>query len=292
MIEIKNLTKKFGSFTAVDNVSISVKKGTIHGIIGENGAGKTTIIQCLTGIYKPDGGCVEIDSKPVYENPRIKEKTGYVADSSSFFNDYKVKDMIKFFKGIYKGFSEEKFDELNKSFKIDINQKIGRLSKGQKMRVSFMLNLGIQPEVLVLDEPTSGLDPIAKKQLLDMVIQEVDENQMTVFISSHHLGELEKLCDEISIINNGRITYQSSIDGIKEKIKKLQVVFHSKPQIKELEKIAKTEKIGSVYYLTTDSFNKELTDRLKSMGAGIIEEVGMSLEEIFIFTAEQRGGII
>lgn len=291
MIEIKNLTKSFGRYKAVDNVSIKVEKGTIHGIIGENGAGKTTIIQCLTGIYKPDSGEILIDSKPVYENPEIKAKIGYVADSNSFFNDYTVKEMIKFFSGIYSTFSTEKFTELNKSFQIDITQKISKLSKGQKMRVSFMLNMSIMPEVLVLDEPTSGLDPIAKRQLLNMLIDEVEARGLTVFISSHHLSELERLCDEITIINNGKVTYQSSIDDIKNTVKKLQVLFDSTPDLKRIEENAKIEKLGSIYYITTDKYSEDFKAKLKALGASLIEEVGMSLEEIFIFTAERKGQI-
>lgn len=291
MVEIKNISKSFNGYTAVDNVSIDIKKGTINGIIGENGAGKTTIIQCLTGIYKPEKGSILVDGEEVYENPKIKAKIGYVADSNTFFNEYKVLDMIKFFKGIYTTFSYEKFEELNKSFKINISQKIGRLSKGQKMRVSFMLNLSIMPELLVLDEPTSGLDPIAKRQLLNMVIDEVEQRDMTVFISSHHLSELEKLCDKISIINNGRITYQNSIDSIKEEVKKLQVLFKSSPDLSSIEEIADIDKIGSIYYITTDRYDENLKNTLNNLGAELIEEVGMSLEEIFIFTA-QRGGQI
>lgn len=288
MIEIKNITKSFNGHIAINNVSINIKKGTIHGIIGENGAGKTTIIQCLTGIYKVDSGEILFNSKQIYENPEIKEKIGYVADSNNFFNDYSVKEMLNFYSGIYSTFSTEKFKALNQSFQIDLNQKIARLSKGQKMRVSFMLNMSIMPELLVLDEPTSGLDPIAKKQLLNMLIEEVENRQLTVFISSHHLSELEKLCDEITIINNGKITYQSSIDEIKSTVKKLQVLFSKTPDLSNIEKIAKIERLGSIYYITTDKYDDNLCSKLKALGATLIEEIGMSLEEIFIFTTEGR----
>ncbi len=291
MIEIKNITKSFNGYIAVDNVSINVKKGTIHGIIGENGAGKTTVIKCLTGIYKPDKGKILIDANEVYENPTVKEKIGYVSDGGSFFNDYNLLSMIKFYSGIYKTFSKEKFDELNNVFNIDTKKKIGRMSKGQKMRISFMLNLSILPEVFVLDEPTSGLDPIAKRQLLNMLTDEVEKRQMTVFISSHHLSELERLCDEISIINNGRITYQSSIDSIKQQVRRFQVLFKNNPDLSSVKDKIEIEKIGSIYYITTDSFDKGLEDTLYSLGAEFIEEIGMNLEEIFIYTHQRRNKI-
>lgn len=284
MIEINNVSKSFGSFKALDNISINVKKGEIHGIIGENGAGKTTLIKCLVGIYKPDEGEILIDGSPVFENPTVKEKIGYVADSNAYFSDYSVKRMIKFFKEVYRDFDEEFFYRLNEVFNLDIKRMVGRLSKGQQMRLAFMLNIACSPKVLVLDEPTSGLDVIAKRQLMDILIEQVEKKEITVIISSHHLSELEKLCDSLTIINNGKIQYESDLDTLREQVKKLQVVFDREPDRALLEKSFKVERIGSVYYLTTDNYTLNTQQQLKDMGATIVEQVGMSLEEIFIFT--------
>lgn len=284
MIEINNVSKSFDSFKALDNISINVKKGEIHGIIGENGAGKTTLIKCLVGIYKPDEGEILIDGSPVFENPTVKEKIGYVADSNAYFSDYSVKRMIKFFKEVYRDFDEEFFYRLNEVFNLDIKRMVGRLSKGQQMRLAFMLNIACSPKVLVLDEPTSGLDVIAKRQLMDILIEQVEKKEITVIISSHHLSELEKLCDSLTIINNGKIQYESDLDTLREQVKKLQVVFDREPDRALLEKSFKVERIGSVYYLTTDNYTLNTQQQLKDMGATIVEQVGMSLEEIFIFT--------
>lgn len=287
MIEISNVSKKFDEVYAIKNIDINVEKGTIHGIIGENGAGKTTLIQCLAGIYKQDKGNILIDGKPVYENPEIKSHIGYVADSCRLFPYYKVKNMINFYSQIYSTFSNEKFDKLNEIFKLPLNKRIQQLSKGMQMRFSFMLNISIKPLVLLLDEPTSGLDAIAKKQLLDVIIEEVEKNKITVFISSHHLLELEKLCDEITILNHGIITYQSSVNKIKDKVKKFQVVFNNVPDLSDITEITDKEKIGSVYYIITKNYSDELNKKLVAKGAQIIEEIGMNLEEIFIYTNKE-----
>ena len=182
----------------------------------------------------------------------------------------------------------ERFKELNDIFKLDMNRRISRLSKGQQMRLSFMLATAQRPELLVLDEPTSGLDAIAKKQLLDIIIDEADKGDTAVIISSHHLSELEKLCDEITLMQNGRAVYQSGIDEIKSHVKKFQVVFDRAPDEAILGNYFGVEKIGSIYYLTTPNFDENTLSELKRMGASLIEEIGMSLEEIFIFTAEGR----
>lgn len=289
MININNATKEFGNFTAISDINITVKKGTIFGLIGENGAGKTTLIQCMTGIYKPDDGEITINGEPIYENPIVKERIGYVADQNQYFPFFKVKEMVEFYKRTYPTFSREKFNDYNLIFKLDQNKRVRQLSKGMQMRLSLMLNMSINPDVLILDEPTSGLDAIAKKQMLDILLQEVAENQLTIFISSHHLGELERICDEVAMIHKGKITYMSTLDEMKANIKKLQVVFNQDVPVdlSDWEDIHTVEKVGRVYYIITQKYSKDLEDRLYKAGAKFIEQMNLSLEEIFVYTSEE-----
>lgn len=286
MITIRNVNKVFNDFVALDDINIDIKKGTIHGIIGENGAGKTTLLQMLAGVYTVDEGEILINGKSIYENNEVKQVIGYVADRNQYFKNYKVSEMIDFYSGIYKSFSREKFHEYNKVFKLSLDRKIRQLSKGMQMRLSLMLNLSINPEVLILDEPTSGLDAIVKKELVDILIDEINERNTTIVISSHHIGELEKICDEVTILNKGKVKYVSNIDGIKEKVKKLQVVFSKdvEEELKSIDNIISMEKIGSVYYIVTDRYGEKIVEDLKNIGAELIENVGITLEEIFIYT--------
>ncbi len=290
MIEISRVTKSFGEYKALDDVSISIKKASIHGVIGVNGAGKSTILQCLVGIYESDQGSILIEGEPVYENNKVKAQIGYVADRNQFFKGYTVKQMAAFFKLTYPTFSEEKFNQYNEVFKIDLKSKIKNLSKGMQMRLSIMLSIASSPKLLVLDEPTSGLDAIAKRQMLDLIIDEVSLTGMTVVISSHHLTELEKICDEITIINEGKVTYQASVDALKAKVKKLQVVFEEMPpdELAGWDEILKLDKIGSVYYIVTDHYSIEFESKLRAQGAKIIEPIGLDLEDVFIYTNERQ----
>lgn len=289
MIQIVNATKSFGKFKAIDDINIHVKKGTIFGLIGENGAGKTTLIQCMTGIYKPDQGKITINGEQVYENPIVKERIGYVADQNQYFPFFKVKEMVEFYKKTYPSFLISKFNQYNSIFKLDENKRVRQLSKGMQMRLSLMLNLSINPDVLILDEPTSGLDTIAKKQVLDILLQEVAERQLTIFISSHHLSELERICDEIAMIHSGKITYMSTLDEMKENIKKLQIVFdHNDPvDLGAWEEVRSVEKIGRVYYIITQKYSKEIEEKLYNAGAKFVEHMSLSLEEVFIYTCEE-----
>lgn len=286
IIKASHVSKSFGKFQAVDHVSLEVAPGCIHGLIGENGAGKTTLIQCIVGIYNCDQGEILIDGKPVWENDEAKQMIGYVADRNQFFKGYKVKELVDFFEAMYPNFSRKDFERYNEIFKVKVDKKVTQLSKGMQMRVSFMLHLASNPKVMVLDEPTSGLDAIAKKQLLDLLIEAVEERQMAVLISSHHLTELEKICDEVTFINQGRVAYQSTIDDLKSSIKKLQVVFEEEApeDFMKWSEFVNIEKLGSVYYGITDCYTQDLENKLKDAGARIVEPIGMNLEEIFIYT--------
>lgn len=294
MIEIKNVTKCFDGFKALDEVSMSVKEGTIHGLIGENGAGKTTLIQSIVGIYTVDSGSIKIDGEEVYDNNKIKSEIGYVADRNQYFKSYTINELVGFFVLTYPSFSKDSFNRYNKIMKLDTRKKIKQLSKGMQMRLSLILNLSLHPKVLVLDEPTSGLDAIIKKEVLDIILSEVLESKMTVIISSHHISELEKICDDVTIINKGRVTHQSTIDGLKHDIKKLQVVFKTPPiDLKKQREVLNVENIGSVYYVVTDEYDEEFKEKLKKMGATLIEPIGITLEEIFIYTSKAKiGGVM
>lgn len=288
MLEIKNISKSFDGFQAVKNAGISIAEGTVHGIIGENGAGKTTIIKCAAGIYKPDSGEITVDGMPVYDNPKAKSLIGYVADSNSYFGIYTIKQMIKFYKGVYKTFDEKRFNELNEIFKLNVKKRVNQLSKGMQMRLALMLNMSIHPKVLILDEPTSGLDAIAKNAFNDMLISLVDDEKTAVLISSHHLSELERLCDSISLIKDGDIYYQSDLDHIKSSVRKLQVVLRNEADFKDIDGVMSVERVGSIYYIIVQGYGDELKNKLEQLGAEIIEEVGMSLEEIFIYSTKAK----
>lgn len=299
MIEVRNVSKTYGKGEkpAIEHISFQVKPGQIHGLIGPNGSGKTTLIKCLTGIMKPDQGEVFLDGKPVYDNPIAKKRIGYVADNCNFFPNYKVSDMVKFFQGIYETFDAGDFARLNQVFEIPLTRKVYHMSKGQKMRLSFMLNMAMKPDVLVMDEPTSGLDSIAKADLMEQVITKVDYDETAVIISTHHLYELEKICDTVTMMSEGNAKFQGSLDAAKEQIRKYQVVFKDglPKGILQERRILNYSSIGSVYTFLWDSKEHLLEENddpavtfFHEHGAGLAEKIEISLEELFIYSNKRR----
>lgn len=289
MIAIRGLNKSYGKYQVLFDIDMQVERGTIHGIIGENGSGKTTLIKCITGIFKPDSGAVLVDGEPVYENSAVKAKMGYVADHTQYFPMYTVKKMKEFFQAMYPSFQETRYEELRKRFGLPENKRVGSLSKGQAMRLSLVLNLAIEPELLILDEPTSGLDAIAKKETMELLIEAVEERGMTVFISSHHLEDLEKLCDTITMIHEGRVQYQADVDTVKSQVAKLQVIWKqgAPEDLEQWAELLHIQRVGNVYQLITREKDAAM-EKIRRTGADLVEEIPVSLEEMFIYANRQR----
>ena len=291
MLDIKNVSKKIDDKYILKNVNLHVNKGSIFGIIGENGTGKTTLIKCITGIYRVNEGHIVIDGEDVFDNNKVKQKIGYVSDENQYYSSFKVKELLKFYKKTYNDFSEEKFEELNKKLKIPLERRIRELSKGMKMRAAILLNLSIKPDILILDEPTSGLDPVIKNEIMSIIVDEVASNGVTVFISSHHLEHIERICDNVAIIKNGEIKLTSSMEEAKNSIKKLQVVFKDSDDVNKelssLNDVIKIETIGRVNYIIIKNYTKDFEKKLYDMGAEFIEIVDMSLEDMFIYFVKE-----
>ena len=283
-LEVKNLSKSFDHFQ-LRNITFSLPKGYIMGLIGPNGSGKTTTIKLILNMLERSSGEIKIMGLDnIADEQKAKAELGVVFDTNYFSDDWKITQVEKSISVFYPNWNTERFAEMLRKFHIATNKKVKELSKGMQMRLALMLNLSLHPDVLVLDEPTSGLDAIAKKQVLDLLISEVSEYQCTVVISSHHLGELEKLCDSLTILQNGNILYQDSIDEIKQQIVKLQAVFKEQPDLSDID-VLNVEHIGSIYYIITDKNTDELINTLYQKGAELVEQIGMSLEDIFIYTS-------
>lgn len=290
MIKVNNLSFEIEEKKILNDINLNIKEGKIFGIIGPNGVGKTTLLRCLSGIYQATSGEVLYDNNSVYDNPIVKNKIGYVADENIMPAGFKVEEIIKYNKLAYKSFDEKRFKELNDIFKIPRNKYIFQLSKGMKMKLSLMIALSIKAEYLILDEPTSGLDAILKKKLINILLDEVFEKSTTIIISSHHLNELEQICDDVAILEDGAISYENSIENMKNKIKKIQVAFKEDIDEKELnlKGTFKIERIGRVFTIITDEYDEEFINKLNMLNPLFVEQIDLSLEDIFIYKLDKE----
>ncbi len=290
MISVKNLTKTFEDTKALDGLNLHVKKGTVYGLIGPNGAGKTTVIKHLTGVYKQDSGSAEINGENVYENLAVKNKTLCIGDDLYFFPTYTIRDMAKFYKGVYPDFDEERFSALKDVFKIDTKRRVRKLSKGMQKQVAFWLGISAKPDVLILDEPVDGLDPVMRRNVWRLMLSDVAEREMTVLVSSHNLRELEDVCDHVGIMHEGKIVLEKSLDDAKGNIHKVQVAFKdeiSEELMNSLE-LLHFDRFGSVYSLIVKGDIEEIKNKISAFSPLLCDTLPLTLEEVFIY---ELGGI-
>lgn len=290
MIRAKNVVKTFDGFKALSGFNMTVEKGSIYGLVGPNGAGKTTIINHLMGVLKEDSGSVQIGGEDVWENAELKQRILCINDDWYFFGSYTVKEMARLYESIYKSFNRQRYEKLGEILKIEESRQIRRLSKGMKKQVAFRLVLSCMPEVLILDEPLDGLDPVMRKQIMNIIISDVAERQMTVLVSSHNLRELEDICDHVGIIHNGRMVIEKPLDDLKGNIQKLQLVFKDDfPEDLEGEiDILHLSKTGSVYTAIVKGDGAEITKAVAGFNPVVFDKVSLTLEEVFIY---ELGGL-
>lgn len=226
VIEIKNLTKVYGKNRAIQDINISVKEGEIYGFIGPNGAGKSTTIKTLLNfIYPTSGEALIFGMDSVKESEKIKEYIGYVPSEVRYYDDVKVKDIIKYAQSFYPKSNKEYVDRICNELELDMNKKMGELSLGNKKKVAIAQSLINNPKLLILDEPTNGLDPLMQKKLFNILIEEKEKGN-TVFLSSHNLVEIQNLCDRVCVIKEGKIVDIIEIEKSKTELK-LKVTLRS-----------------------------------------------------------------
>lgn len=286
MIEAIDLIKRFDGFRALDGATMSVEKGSIYGLVGPNGAGKSTILRHMTGIYRADSGSVLMDGEPVYESPKAKARMAFIPDDLYYFLSATTKDMMKFYRGLYPGFDDKRYQALKEAFpEVNENHPIRRLSKGMQKQSAFWLALCCNPDFIVLDEPVDGLDPVMRRQVWSLLMGDVASRGTTVLISSHNLRELEDVCDQVGIMNRGKVLLQRSLTDLQDNIVKIQLVF-PEPELPQLPKdmqVLHTSQLGRVHTMIMRGNMDLIKSRLSALSPILMEALPLSLEEIFIY---------
>ena len=284
MLELRNITKTFGSFKALDDLSMTIPKGAVYGLVGPNGAGKSTAIRHVVGVYRPDSGTVTMDGQPIYENPAIKARIGSIPDDIFYFPSASLEDMRKYYRGIYPQFDDTLFDKLYEVFQLPKNSPMRRFSKGMQKQAAFHLSICTRPDLLVLDEPVDGLDPVMRRQVWSLLLSEVAQRETTVLISSHNLRELEDICDHVGIMDHGKMLLERSLADMQGATHKLQIVGNIPEDLQVLHE----SNSGRLRTLVLRGSVDEVEAKVKAMNPAYYDILPLSLEEIFIY---ELGGV-
>ena len=284
MLKMQNVTKTFGSFTALNDLSMSVPKGAVYGLVGPNGAGKSTAIRLLTGVYRQDAGTITLEDEPIFENPNAKSRMCYIPDEIFFFPSATLEDMKKYYKGFYPQFDESLFERLHEVFQLPKKSHIRRFSKGMQKQAAFQLSICTRPDVLILDEPVDGLDPVMRRQVWSLILSDVAQRETTVLISSHNLRELEDICDHVGIVDKGHMLLERSLASMQGSTVKLQIV----GDVPEGLDILHSGTAGRLQTLVVRGTQEELREKVIACNPIYFDILPLSLEEIFIY---ELGGV-
>ena len=289
MIEAINLSKNFEDIKALDNINANIKEGSVFGLIGTNGAGKSTFLKILAGVLKPDAGSISVDGGEVFENVSSKEKLFYISDEQYFFANTTPVELIRFYSSVYKNFDNKKCEEILKAF--DLNRKVNTFSKGMKKQLCIALGVSANTKYLLCDETFDGLDPVMRQVVKSLFAAEMEDRGLTPIIASHNLRELEDICDHVGILHKGGILLSKDVADMKLNIHKVQCVFPSEFNMDSLKglDIMQVKNNGRIYTLTIKGSEEEIVQKIESLNPIFYEMIGLSLEEIFISETEVCG---
>ena len=292
MIAATHVYKSFGKIEAVKDVSVTVKKGEVFGLIGTNGAGKSTFLRMVCGVLKPDDGEILIDDRPVYENPDAKRDIFYISDDQFYLTNATPIEMMHFYKDYYPAFDMERFKEMLVKFQLDSKRKINTFSKGMKKQLSVLLGVCANTKYLLCDETFDGLDPVMRQAVKSIFAGELTNRDFTPVIASHNLRELEDICDSVGVLHQGGVLMQKDLEEMKLNIHTIQCVFANQTdeeQLLQVLDIVKAEKRGMLNLITVRGKRDEILAMVNAYSPIFAEILPLSLEEIFISETEVIG---
>ncbi len=286
VIELRNLTRRYGKTEAVNGLSLTVRPGRCYGFFGRNGAGKTTTIKCLLNLLQPSAGSVRVFGlDPQRQEVAVKSRLAYVPDTVAFYPWMTVNQTLEFLASFRRHWNREIEADLLKRFQLDATQKASNLSRGQKTQLALIGAVCPEPDLLVLDEPTSGLDPIVRREFIQTVIgayHASDPERRTVFVSTHLIGEFEGLIDEFTIIEQGRELLTLPAEDARARVRKIRVSFAQAPSGLDLTGALNVRQAGRDLEILADGNSEQLLEKLRARQPNELRCDSLTLEEIFV----------
>jgi ABC-2 type transport system ATP-binding protein len=289
-IVIEHFSKRYRRREAVRDLSLAVPAGSIYGLLGCNGAGKSTTIRALMGLLRPASGTLRVLGMDAQRDAiRIRDRVGYVPEDPPGYPWMTVSEALAFHASFHPGWDRPLAESLRDRLGLPPDARLRELSRGMRAKAGLVMALGARPELLVLDDPTSGLDPLVRREFLEAVIGNVQAEGGTVFFSSHLLDEMERIADEVAILHEGRLAASGSLELLKAGTRTMRAVYPGDPPARlELPGLLRCERGPHHLSLTVSGYDARVRDALSATGAMSVDVQDMSLEEIFVATV--KGG--
>ncbi|MFZ5644464.1 MAG: ATP-binding cassette domain-containing protein [Bacillota bacterium] len=285
------LTKVYNGRTVLENINLEVPRGSVYALLGPNGAGKTTIIKILLNLIWPTAGKIKVlGLDGLAESIEVRRRVGYQAEIQRIYQRAVVGEIIGLCRSLYPVWNDERVTRYCKAFELPLEFRVGELSKGKMTLLALVLAIGPDPELILLDEPFSGLDPLRRRQVIQLLVEELAGEGRTIIISSHQIQDIERIADHVGFLIGGRLALSKPVEQLLGEEKKVQAVFAADPPegMESWAGVRNIEREGRRALLTISGNLEEILDRLKSGGSSHIEVYGQSLEDIFV---DYAGGV-
>ena len=286
VLKLENVSKSYGDKTVLKNINLSIKKGTIMGLVGKNGSGKTTMIKGFLGLLKLDEGKASLFDKDSWDlPPEVKQKLGYVPQSIDMFDGWMtVEALIEYTSVFYDNWNKNKVDTLLNDWHLDPKARFKTLSEGEKQKVAIILAMGHEPELYIFDEPVASLDPVARRSFIKELINLNLDSGSTMLFSTHITSDLERIAADVALLKNNEIHYVGDLSTLKETVVKLHIQSEKELNTDHLsiENILSSNISGKMATITVDGISSEEVERLKNKLSAKITVEQMNLEDIFL----------
>jgi ABC-2 type transport system ATP-binding protein len=281
LVEVDAVSRRYGSTLALDNVSLKAEVGLVYGLVGANGAGKTTLIKHLLGLLRPHQGRVRVFGlDPVREPVRVLRRVGYLSEQRDLPEWMRLEELLRYTRAYHPAWDQGYAEQLIANFGLDRNKRFSELSQGMRAQAGLVVAVAHRPELLVLDEPSSGLDVVVRQDILDAIVRTVVEEGRTVIFSSHLLDEVERMCDHVTVLHEGRVAVQGPVDEVRAK--------HRVSQVRFPQRLDSTPVIEGALWIAGDgrSWSVVHTSELESLRA-VVAHTGGEITESRIATLEE-----
>jgi ABC-2 type transport system ATP-binding protein len=287
VIDVTDLTRRFGPRLAVNQVSLTVARGRVFGLVGANGAGKTTLIKHLLGLLQAESGSVRVFGfDPVADPVAVLSRVGHLSENRDLPGWMRVDELLRYTRAFYPKWDAAFAEELRRQFQLEPGARIRTLSRGETAKAGLLIALAYRPDLLLLDEPSSGLDPVVRRDILEAIIRTVADEGRTVFFSSHLLEEVERVSDDVAMMAEGRLVLSGPLDDIKSSHHQFTLRFDTpQPRAPVLAGALSVAGAGREWTVVCNGARDELTMAALRLGARIVEERCPSLDEIFVARA-------
>ena len=291
MIHAKDLTKKFEDTVALNGLNGNIPSGCIYGLVGANGSGKSTFLRLIAGVYRPDAGTISVDGAYVSEQPKVREQIAFVPDDAYFLPSSDLRRMMLLYEANNPRFSRALATELADRFRLPVRRSIGTFSKGMKRQAAILLALASEPRYLLMDETFDGLDPVVRNMVKNLLYESMLDRDMTVVMTSHSLRELEDTCDQLALLHQGGIVFESDVQNLKTSLFKVQIAFAEPFGKERFEKWSPLHYIqqGSVATFLLRGDREAIKAELFGMEPLLLELLPLTLEEVFVHELDALG---